>query len=37
MATMNVDEVVAQLLVSEGFSSLERGAYVGTEELLVIE
>ena len=37
MDTMNVDEVVAQLLVSEGFSSLEEVAYVETDELLVIE
>ena len=37
MNTMNVDEVVAQLLVSEGFSSLEEVAYVETDELLVIE
>ena len=37
MDTMNIDEVVAQLLVSEGFSSLEEVAYVETDELLVIE
>ena len=37
MYTMNVDEVVAQLLVSEGFSSLEEVAYVETDELLMIE
>ena len=37
MDTMNVDEVVAQLLVSESFSSLEEVAYVETDELLVIE
>ncbi|MDA9896005.1 transcription termination factor NusA [Amylibacter sp.] len=37
MNTMNVDEVVAQLLVSEGFSSLEEVAYVETDELLMIE
>ncbi|MDA8699817.1 transcription termination factor NusA [Amylibacter sp.] len=37
MDTMNVDEVVAQLLVSEGFSSLEEVAYVETDELLMIE
>jgi N utilization substance protein A len=37
MDTMNVDEVVAQLLVSEGFASLEEVAYVEIEELLVIE
>ena len=33
MDTMNVDEVVAQLLVSEGFSNLEEVAYVETDEL----
>jgi len=37
MDTMNVDEVVAQLLVSEGFSSLEVVAYVESDELLMIE
>ena len=37
MDTMNVDEVVAQLLVSEGFSNLEEVAYVETDELLMIE
>ncbi|GHA48184.1 transcription termination/antitermination protein NusA [Amylibacter ulvae] len=37
MDTMNVDEVVAQLLVSEGFASLEEVAYVEIDELLVIE
>lgn len=37
MDTMNVDEVVAQLLVSEGFSSLEEVAYVEADELLMIE
>ena len=37
MDTMNVDEVVAQLLLSEGFSSLEEVAYVETDELLMIE
>ena len=37
MDTMNVDEVVAQLLVSEGFSRLEEVAYVETDELLMIE
>ena len=37
MDTMNVDEVVAQLLVSEGFSNLEEVAYVETNELLMIE
>lgn len=37
METMNVDEVVAQLLVSEGFATLEEVAYVEIDELLVIE
>ncbi len=37
METMNVDEVVAQLLVSEGFASLEEVAYVEIDELLVID
>ncbi|MBC6443600.1 MAG: transcription termination/antitermination protein NusA [Rhodobacteraceae bacterium] len=35
--TMNVDEVVAQLLVSEGFATLEEVAYVEIDELLAIE
>ena len=34
---LNVDEVVAQLLVSEGFAALEEVAYVEIEELLTIE
>ncbi|MEM9724797.1 MAG: helix-hairpin-helix domain-containing protein, partial [Pseudomonadota bacterium] len=34
---LNVDEMVAQLLVSEGFSSLEEVAYVELEELVSIE
>jgi N utilization substance protein A len=37
METMNVDEVVAQLLVSEGFATLEEVAYVDIDELLSIE
>jgi len=37
MDTMNVDEMVAQLLVSEGFATLEEVAYVDTEELLSID
>jgi N utilization substance protein A len=37
MDTMNVDEVVAQLLVSEGFATLEEVAYIDLEELLGIE
>jgi N utilization substance protein A len=34
---LNVDEVVAQLLVSEGFATLEEVAYVEADEILVIE
>ena len=34
---LNVDEVVAQLLVSEGFTSLEEVAYVEVDELLAID
>lgn len=37
MDTMNVDEMVAQLLVSEGFSSLEEVAFVELDELLSID
>lgn len=37
METMNVDELVAQLLVSEGFATLEEVAYVELEELLSID
>ena len=37
MDTMNVDEMVAQLLVSEGFETLEEVAYVDIDELLSIE
>ena len=37
METMNVDEFVAQLLVSEGFTSLEEVAYVEMEELLTLD
>ena len=37
METMNVDEMVAQLLVSEGFETLEEVAYVEVDELLAIE
>jgi len=37
METMNVDEMVAQLLVSEGFETLEEVAYVDIDELLSIE
>ena len=35
--TMNVDEMVAQLLVSEGFTSLEEVAFVELDELLAID
>ncbi|WP_425093790.1 transcription termination factor NusA [Tropicimonas sp. S265A] len=35
--TLDVDEVLAQLLVSEGFTSLEEVAYVEQDELLVID
>jgi N utilization substance protein A len=37
MDTLDLDEFFAQLLVSEGFSSLEEVAYVEVQELLVIE
>ena len=37
MDTLDVDEMVAQLLVSEGFTSLEEVAYVEIDELLVID
>ena len=37
METMNVDEMVAQLLVSEGFTSLEEVAFVDQDELLAID
>ncbi len=35
--SLNVDEMVAQLLVSEGFTSLEEVAFVELEELTVID
>ena len=35
--TMNVDEMVAQLLVSEGFTALEEVAFVELDELLAID
>ena len=35
--SLNVDEVVAQLLVSEGFATLEEVAYVEVDEILSIE
>jgi len=37
METMNVDEMVAQLLVAEGFSTLEEVAFVELDELSSIE
>ncbi len=37
MDTLNVDEMVAQLLVSEGFSTLEEVAYVDKSEIESIE
>jgi N utilization substance protein A len=37
MDTLDLDEFFAQLLVSEGFTSLEEVAYVEIDELLVIE
>jgi len=37
MDTMNVDEMVAQLLVSEGFATLEEIAYVDLDDLVAID
>jgi N utilization substance protein A len=37
MENLNVDEMVAQLLVSEGFTSLEEVAYVESDELTAID
>ena len=37
METLNVDEVIAQLLVSEGFSSVEEVAYVVADEIIAID
>ncbi|MGI9388482.1 MAG: transcription termination factor NusA [Boseongicola sp.] len=37
MDTLDLDEFFAQLLVSEGFTTLEEVAYVDAEELLVID
>ena len=37
METLDVDEVIAQLLVSEGFSSVEEVAYVDPSEVASIE
>jgi len=37
METLDIDEMMAQLLVAEGFTNLEEVAYVDTEELLSID
>ena len=37
MDALNVDEVISQLLVSEGFSSVEEVAYVEATEVIAIE
>jgi len=37
MAALDVDEMVAQLLASEGFASVEEVAFVGADELASIE
>ncbi|GGE22061.1 NusA antitermination factor [Gemmobacter megaterium] len=37
MDTLDVDEMMAQLLVSEGFTNLEEVAYVEVDELLAID
>ncbi|MCG6856692.1 MAG: transcription termination factor NusA [Salaquimonas sp.] len=37
MEALNVDEMVAQLLASEGFSSVEEVAYVDADEIATIE
>jgi N utilization substance protein A len=37
MDTLDIDEMMAQLLVSEGFTNLEEVAYVDVEELLSID
>ena len=37
MDTLDIDEMMAQLLVSEGFTNLEEVAYVDTDELLSID
>ncbi len=37
MDALNVDELVAQLLASEGFTSLEEVAYVDPDEMLTID
>ncbi len=37
METLDIDEMMAQLLVSEGFTNLEEVAYVDVDELLSID
>jgi N utilization substance protein A len=37
MDALDVDEVIAQLLVTEGFTNAEEVAYVEPDELLVID
>ena len=37
MDRLNVDEVIAQLLVSEGFTEIEEVAYVAADEVIAIE
>ena len=37
MDRLNVDEMVAQLLVAEGFGTLEEVAYVDVDELVSID
>ena len=37
METLDIDEMMSQLLVSDGFTNLEEVAYVETEELLSID
>ncbi len=37
MDTLDLDEIMAQLLVSEGFTNLEEVAYVDIDELLSID
>ena len=37
METLDIDEMMSQLLVSEGFTNLEEVAYVETDELLSID
>jgi N utilization substance protein A len=37
MDTLDIDEMMAQLLVAEGFTNLEEVAYVDQDELLSID